>query len=442
MLIAVFSPGLEGVLGMKQCFLVFFLLCGLWSAPVSASGCPFAHLSAIGKGWVPRRTPGPNDDGPTVYAGWKKDATRALQREDGHAVTALRMAFLPLVKSLADTCQAVTEPEIRDAIKKLQAQNYFSGPLPYDRFGSPVEALKSTGGAAGKDPEAIKYLERFLSTADYNVRKGLSYHVPIDEHRNLSGRFGSFLVALPKPGNPELKAIQADNRSMAEGLFPTLTPVGGYGEQFSRSLLFTAAILRSLAIGRLSGQAKAVAAEAPEIVQTETARGKESPDTGPLYTLLEGIVSMNQTISLLLAKKIPGKDYSEALKGIVLPSDPAQSNGAIVDFVRHLAMGVIGPITLKGWHYPEPVESSGGGLKLSPELLSSLGRIKEASFARHFQDYTSNKGRKPGQTAIACPMSTTCNTDPKAGLQHFAEGYYRVFLMVDKILKENEVARN
>lgn len=203
-----------------------------------------------------------------------------------------------------------------------------------------------------------------------------------------------------------------------------ITPVGEYGESFSRAILRTTQIVTKMMADdpELRDLSESSYREASKFLDQNTARAGEaenekfSPQLAPVSSAMEGVLSLHQLIGVMLSKKIPGIESGpEALRTLVLESGDTKL-GLLSEVTTMLPMGYIGPLGLSGLHFSHPlIRNKDGRLTLDKETRDKL---VEAS-----QDEMKKKSR--------CPMAGLMNrSQSKTGIQKVAEAYLRVFEIV------------
>ena len=225
----------------------------------------------------------------------------------------------------------------------------------------------------------------------------------------------------------------------------TMTPVGAYGESFSKKLLATTAIMMELA--QTDPTLRALSQEAirtnPELLKDEAARVKHSQSEGaiaeltPLSGLVEGILSLHQFITATLGEKIPGAETgTAALREIVLNGSDKKL-GLTAEFASRLTMGIIGPVTMTGQHFKQPyVRNADGTLSFSQTLKTTLqdmamGLLKSGKKGRcPMSGLFERAGLKSSTQA---PAGHAKPSQQQPGLQLIAEAYLRIFEKVDQL---------
>ncbi len=208
----------------------------------------------------------------------------------------------------------------------------------------------------------------------------------------LKGRFKHYLWnnGSKLTGDQNLKEVTRSTFMSA------ITPVGHYGEDFAKSLQRTTQVMMDLIEGRLDSESAAVFNLDPELVNLFTARGRQYKNAqAPLVSLQEGVLTMHQVISLLLAEKVDGAATgAQALK--MLLNDPRHDLGPVAEFAAHAPMGLTGPSIMRGVYFEKPIAFSEKGLNLSPE------------FRNYLMGQRTNRGRKVAQARFTSDTGSGC----------------------------------
>jgi hypothetical protein len=329
----------------------------------------------------------------------------------------LQETFYPSVQSLEKEIHEVTTAEILDSDKRLQKlyplheSSYSIYQLPFD---------EEEGGYTNKMPFPVvdpqnesSDFKRSLNAVIFdNIHNGyfsLLWWLRLE-------RSERFVWSEP---NWE-RANEFGKTQFQESL--VITPVGEYGSEFAKRLARTTKIIMDIAsrsehLRKISGEAYD---KASELIANETARGKgAAAEMGqqhlrPLSVTLEGILSLHQLFATFLSKRVPGAETGDqALHDFIFQSE---DSGLVSEITTRLPMGVIGPATMAGLHFPNPIErNSNGKLVLSEKVIDALRNIPEPP-----------SGRKKSR----CPLAGLWHKgDQKTGLQSLAEAYWKVFLL-------------
>lgn len=204
-----------------------------------------------------------------------------------------------------------------------------------------------------------------------------------------------------------------------------VTPIGEYGEDFSRKRQITTRILMSWAVENLHSISAEVYAGVPELLYERVARVRRALyseystyEVGLVANMTESILSLNQMISILLAKKIPGIESPTAALEVLIHGGSSKA-GLISEATSRVNLGIAGPFGVMGVHFHEPavILDSNGQAKLNPSFQMFLKKSKTRQgvcpFAALFRG-AGNDGK---------PLPTP----EKTGIQKLAEAYLRVF---------------
>ena len=200
-----------------------------------------------------------------------------------------------------------------------------------------------------------------------------------------------------------------------------LMPFGRYGPEFERARLRTTNILTWLAAETMADSGRELLRSAPTLFRSETARTRNERtsiryDEGLIATLQEGIISLNQLISLVLGGGIEGlPSGDEALSHLLSP----RRKGLVTDLTYRHAMGVVGPTSLLGYHYVDALAWNGRDLVLTETFKTHLAGERAAQRAQN-----AGQKRGPGMTGRGCPVGMD------GGLEDLAHAYLHVFRAV------------
>ena len=199
-----------------------------------------------------------------------------------------------------------------------------------------------------------------------------------------------------------------------------LTPVGGYGREFSELLTKVTRILVNLAVNFESEMSSRVTFETPELIAA-TARGgfrfdKSQMPFSPLFALCEGIISINQTLALLMAERVPTySDPIECLKACVHE----------VNTIAHLVpMGFVGPLSLRGRYFPQILVPQYGRLELNPELKKKFMEYRSAY--REIAVRSSPPPSPRTATGYGCPVAMRDSNNKKSGIDQLCDAFLRI----------------
>jgi hypothetical protein len=360
-----------------------------------------------------------------------------LLRQRVAVANELSVVFSPLLLELHALCEAISSEGLVQRIEQVRISNYWLPPIRFMTFNNLVvddisdSGFYETGNPATQDPAAAAhFLDLKLNNRSAIAKSRLqSYRTEV--WRRFTGRFDTFLVMLPKPGNQEFASFSP--QSMNRDLYPALTPIGEYGEVFSRRILLATAVLRNIAVTELDPAARRTTKAHAELLAQETARGKDGGESGGLDTVLEGIISIGQSITQMLPRRVGDDDFREALRKIQLPPVPENPNGLIIEYVRRLGMGVVGPLTLNGSFYENSLVARNGVFELEPNFRNLISSTK--ALRNELQKQSAQGGeRLHGETGVVCPVTIAQGGKVKVALQYTIEDFYRIFTIVDRFL--------
>lgn len=156
----------------------------------------------------------------------------------------------------------------------------------------------------------------------------------------------------------------------------TAVPVGGYGEGFAQSLLqATLTVQTAFNVDKLDSFLQLTSESHLEDIKHHLARYYiDKPDSvydAAIATFYEGLVTVVGAIAMLTSRKVVG--YNDPY---ILTKDIV-SRGIVERYARITPPGLIGPMTLLGAGYKEPlVRDPNGELELNPELYSQLKKAR------------------------------------------------------------------
>lgn len=328
-------------------------------------------------------------------------------------VALLNRAFFPMMEQLSKSAGALTSSQVSSRWTRLQKDNpMFTSDYVNDIAN--VEHANSFQTVVSSNSNTAKYYYLLNQNPDIVKAKRFVYVKP-DEAR--VKRHG--IVA----GQLEL----------------IITPETEYGDKFAANLLRTTEIMFEIADENLRTMSGQVYNSSKNLITSETARGKGAvrenaePEEAPLGAMIEGIMSFQQLVTLVLATKVPGiHNGAEALQAFVHGGSDGQ--GLTSDIVFRLPMAVVGPAALSGYGFK-------GALELGPK-----GRLQiTEAFKKNLQQWKDKQVAALGGKKTVCPMASfwrkpkTADEAPadaaemrrQTGLQILAETYLRVFQMVE-----------
>jgi hypothetical protein len=235
------------------------------------------------------------------------------------------------------------------------------------------------------------------------------------------GRFTEFVYTHIETGAPDFISVPSS----------IVMPVGAYGREFAEKLVRATAVAMEQAGHVVDAEAAEIAEKYDDVLGRRTARGgserykdyaknlfrpegaEHSPITEvtPKAILQEGILSVMQALALLTADKVPGYDDPDKLL------DDIVDQGVIERFTRKLPMGYVGPLTLKGGYFPNPLRvEDDGSLTLSEPFTEHLRAERQPFIETALMwlamkhDYADDpdflKDFNEGELAIICPVAS------------------------------------
>jgi hypothetical protein len=202
-------------------------------------------------------------------------------------------------------------------------------------------------------------------------------------------------------------------------------PLGHSGVAFDRARLRTTNIMTRLASEVAMESSIELYRSAPHMFEREAARVRallrwNPVEVGLVSTLQEGIISLNQLITLMLGAGIEGVSSDKAMRLFLKPRSDGRD--LVTDLsIRH-PMGLIGPAALAGWQYRNALRFDGRDLVLTEDFKARLGRERYAQLTRKL-----TPPRGTGYTGHGCPAGRG------DGLRNLARAYLHVFRVVREV---------
>jgi hypothetical protein len=361
------------------------------------------------------------------------------QRPTGHqhqVTTLLNRAFFPMIEKLAQTVDGKSLAQLKEEAAYVESQHPILDGTFYRVTGNTV--------INGWYDKRIDRFETKLTTLVDNAAMSFfkiypSHAYSSKQEFQQKNHLHQNLLAL----TPNQKRRESIGK-LHDWFSATITPVGEYGRKFSEDLMITTQVLSALAERNLVDTSKSLASDAPSLILHETGRGLMASsegirqDVAPLSSLIEGILSFHQLLTLTLSEKIPGIETGhDALKAFIFSGK--SENGLTSALVKRLPLAVVGPMANAGVTFK-------GSFVLTPEgKLEISDQLKDA-----LTKYQTRAG-KSARPRRVCPMSLffqgknpfTKNTaeesmvNQKTGLQNLAETYWKIFEIVSKERQKN-----
>jgi hypothetical protein len=261
----------------------------------------------------------------------------------------------------------------------------------------------------------------------------------IEDAKKHAGIDFSTRVMLVSPPHELLRGLDA-----ICSLLSTLhSPVGEYGEEFTRRLILSSAILLRFLAGdeflKLSSTAEEKSRNVPlvrrgdwseeyqEIMGDDVIKRPFLHGDG-LRTFIEGIATFHQTLILLTAKKVPEfASPVELVRALIQPESDGL-NGFIAKFASMAPPGFIAPTVQKGGLLREVIRMNHRKqIEITQSFRALLEPYKAACLnARAKKGIQVNDFVQPG--CIGCPVTRPFRENPKkSGVQLLAETYLLVF---------------
>lgn len=331
----------------------------------------------------------------------------------------LQEAFYPLLDRISDHISRTSPATVRLKMAEISeeypirrgdfaVENNYRGTFAYPLIEDSGRMIKGAN-------QTIE--SNINSTNHHNIREAATRRFANLWNAKGMGQRRKFLRV-----DPDLQmAREIGDMKLSQSLY--ITPVGEYGEETAKKLLRSTQIISKLILENkeLRSLSLEVFSQSESLLRKETARGqmataeRAEPSLSPLSASIEGVLSLHQLFSFLLAKKIDGiVNGDEALREIIFNSGENEK-GLISEITTRMPSGLIGPIGISGHHFTDKlIRNNKGRLALSPKMIELLRRLVDKS-----SDLNA-KSR--------CPMAGILKPgDKKPGLQKLAEAYYVIF---------------
>lgn len=339
----------------------------------------------------------------------------SLEQRGPIVTNLLAKAFSPLLQAYEKVFSRVTRQEILDQIRILKSPVFdgtYEGRAVIDHATPEAKRLIQIEGP-GNAMRAYK-LEK-----DPNIFRFDRVVYIAGQHRN---------------------AAKFDT---PHALFRTIvTPVGEYGRDFAVDCLRTTEILMEIASNSLASESIEVFKTSPKLLLGEAARvmrasyHQADPANGPLHSLIEGILSFHQLISMVLATKIDGLDSGpDALRAFVKSGETKL--GLASEITMRTPMAFTGPSIIHGFGYKNALYFEAGKLHLSRGIEDLLKEKKTSAEKTRPKRVCPMAGllRRMGINETAAENS---DSSAQSGIQIVAESYLKVFEVVRASRLANE----
>lgn len=351
----------------------------------------------------------------------------AIRQNAVCVVKKLKKLFEPLCKIFAEETMSIEPHELKEEAASYDCH----AKATYDR--NAMRHFKSVmHDHKERAPEAIeRYLKElppnsyeFVSPKDYpslekNYRlhyEHLLEHMAVNAHNYFSNFFPKFSQGV------EASEFLILN-TWEESIFPPSihAPIGLYGAAFTLRLLKTTVLLMELVFMtkdlRMGLENMGREGDEANLINTYTAR------KNPLNSFYEGLASMKDAISLLLAEKLEGvEDGKEALRLVIESGLPAV-------LARKLPMGFLGPMNLHGYGIKGFVKMKEGTAHLDEEVMTNMSMLKKVLTREIQQNSTSDNELSMG---YGCPVSRNTH-----GQENGIDALSKAFLYVFECLEED-----
>jgi hypothetical protein len=206
-------------------------------------------------------------------------------------------------------------------------------------------------------------------------------------------------------------------------------PVGAYGEAFTKRLAETTRVMLKLSEIVAGGKAHNVNRQFSDLIFNETARSyKDRIDVykdPPLATLQEGIISITDAISLLVAEKQDGFDDPDAyLEALILKNLPSHLS-------QHFPLGIMAPTLRRGEYIKDLVEvDDDGSPQVAEAFVRGIAEIKSTYRDRARRYWTGPKPksqRNDSFTGHGCPVGKKGHEYDDTGIGSLSKAFYYIY---------------
>ncbi len=203
------------------------------------------------------------------------------------------------------------------------------------------------------------------------------------------------------------------------GIFPfyIVVPVGAHGKDFAERLYRTTQVLMQESYSLIE-EGEGIFKDNQKTLERYTARGRggdeSDPRPAPIRTLDEGILTITQVVSLLMAEKIAGYDDPHKFLAQIVKQD------LITKLTKAMPMGVIGPLILSGRYIADILKLGSDGTLIFNKESSGLRAIFKIKIRQEQHPGVDSTGR-------GCPVSFTGDEGQAAGITVLSRAYLKVF---------------
>ena len=196
-------------------------------------------------------------------------------------------------------------------------------------------------------------------------------------------------------------------------------PIGAQGERFAREAYATSLLMMDFAFESSREESCKLATRSPDLLK-KTTRGRDrdaSFETVVSRGMGEGVLTINQCLSLLLAEEVPGIKACNAEIGRLTP--------LVNQLARIVPPGVIGPVVQAGRFFPGLLVVRDG----EPAIAASL----QDHFLHHRKLlYAEQLGKDDAFTGHGCPLAIPMVPGEPTGIERVCRAFQRVHAIVSR----------
>ncbi len=236
------------------------------------------------------------------------------------------------------------------------------------------------------------------------------------------------LAALGNPDTGRYTKYYAPLQRPRGGL-PTgiihMTPVGAYGPEFTMHLLETTRKMLEITSEVSREGARQLYVEERELICRETSL------SNPFSTLQDGIVSIANGFSLLMAERVPG--FEKPFHAMVTIQEASLLNqlSLITPF------GLIGPFMASGLYVKGLVVSNGNGrLRLNTEFVRAMHEARR-SRKEHRKPLNWMEDASGIDLGHGCPVGRKRSGEDETAIHSLTEAFLHVFRAVQGLRQNN-----
>lgn len=394
---------------------------------VSAAGkCPFhaggavdREATAAARGMDAYQPPKLDETYAKVSEIRSRHSDPQAKKAAGQVHGMLNELFYPMLYRLHETVDGLSREQLVERAAKLQAETP-------PQIGSYKSGRANVGFRGGVNSQY---------QVDHNALGGNNRFYGLSSLPSVANHF-----AFRRPSEAMLSELGAFQHTL--GLH--VTPVGEYGSELAEEMVLTTALLTQLAHEQLPAMSRATMEGNQNLLHREALRvrseGAEgtAKGLGPLVAVGEGIVSLNQVLSNLVTKKLPGAETGrDALRSVIFDGQPR--NGLTTDFTARVPIGVTAPLSMQGRGFGAAVHTTAEGKRaLTQETETTLRGMFDKNRAQRTNGVCPLTSSYRGSQALsegAAEAGTKPLEKQLSGIQLLSEDYWRVFDAVHEMRK-------